>query len=106
MFATNTLTGQGAATGIKNAHKTGDIKLVGFDANPSGVEAIEDGTAQGQVVLKPLDIGYQAVEQAVNALSEKKVTKLTLTESLVATKDNLGENDVQKYLYTESCTGG
>ena len=106
VFATNTLTGQGAATGIKNAHKTGDIKLVGFDANPSGVEAIEDGTAQGQVVLKPLDIGYQAVEQAVNALSEKKVTKLTLTESLVATKDNLGENDVQKYLYTESCTGG
>jgi ribose transport system substrate-binding protein len=106
VFATNTLTGQGAATGIKNAHKTGEIKLVGFDANPSGVQAIEDGTAQGQVVLKPLDIGYQGVEQAVHALSEEKVTKLTLTESLVATKDNLADAEVEKYLYTESCTGG
>ncbi|HZC25685.1 MAG TPA: ABC transporter substrate-binding protein [Actinopolymorphaceae bacterium] len=105
VFATNTLTGQGAATGIKNAHKTGQIKLVGFDANPSGVQAIEDGTAQGQVVLEPLDIGYEGVAQAVNALQDKKVTKLTLTKSLVATKQNLREAQVQKYLYKESCTG-
>jgi ribose transport system substrate-binding protein len=106
VFATNTLTGQGAATGIKNAHQSGTIKLVGFDANPSGVEALEDGAAQGQVVLQPLDIGYQGVQQAVNALSGKEVEELTLTKSFVATKDNLDEPDVQKYLYRESCTGG
>ncbi|WP_020576201.1 ABC transporter substrate-binding protein [Actinopolymorpha alba] len=106
VFATNTLTGQGAATGIKNAHKSGAIKLVGFDANPSGVQAIEDGAAQGQVVLQPLDIGFQGVTQAVNALSDKQVEKVTLTGSLVATKENLRTPEVQKYLYQESCTGG
>lgn len=105
VFATNTLTGQGAATGIKNANKTGEIRLVGFDANPSGVEALQDGTAQAQVVLKPLDIGTKGVEQAVNALSDKKVEKLIRTGSLIATKDNLAEKDVKTYLYSENCTG-
>lgn len=105
VFATNTLTGQGAATGIKNAHKTGTIKLIGFDANPSGVQALEDGTAQAQMVLKPLDIGTAGVEQAVNALAGKPVTKLTRTGSLVATKENLQTPEVQKYLYSQACTG-
>ncbi|HEY8457197.1 MAG TPA: ABC transporter substrate-binding protein [Actinopolymorphaceae bacterium] len=105
VFATNTLTGQGAATGIKNAHKTGEIKLIGFDANPSGVQALEDGAAQGQVVLQPLDIGYQGVTQAVNALEGKPVKKLIKTGSFVATKEKLSDPKVQKYLYRESCTG-
>jgi len=105
VFATNTLTGQGAATGIKNAHKTGQIKLIGFDANPSGVEALQDGSAQAQVVLKPLDIGTSGVEQAVNALSGKPVEKLIHTGALMATKDNLSTPDVQKYLYRSNCTG-
>jgi ribose transport system substrate-binding protein len=105
VFATNTLTGQGAATGIKNANKTGDIKLVGFDANPSGVEALQDGTAQAQVVLKPLDIGTKGVEQAMNALNDKPVEKLIHTDSLIATKDSLSTKPVSTYLYNDNCTG-
>jgi ribose transport system substrate-binding protein len=105
VFATNTLTGQGAATGIKNAHKTGQIKLVGFDANPSGVEALEDGTAQAQVVLKPLDIGAKGVEQALNALDEKPVEKLIRADSLIATRENLATKPVSTYLYSDNCTG-
>jgi ribose transport system substrate-binding protein len=105
VFTTNTLTGQGAATGIKNARKTGKIKLIGFDANATGVEAIQDGTAQAQVVLKPLDIGSIGVDQVVNALSGKPVQKMTRTGSLVANKANLSSPDVQKYLYRQACTG-
>jgi ribose transport system substrate-binding protein len=104
VFATNTLTGEGAANGLREAHKEGQVKLIGFDANPSGVEAIEKGVAQAQVVLKPLDIGYQGVVQAVNALEDKPVTKKTLTGSVIATEDNLKDPKVSKYLYTDSCT--
>jgi ribose transport system substrate-binding protein len=104
VFATNTLTGEGAANGLREAHKEGKVKLIGFDANPSGVEAIEKGVAQAQVVLKPLDIGYQGVVQAVNALEDKPVKKETLTGSVIATKDNLKDPQVSKYLYTDSCT--
>ena len=103
VFATNTLTGEGAATGLRSARKEGKVKLIGFDANPSGVEAIQKGVAQAQVVLKPLDIGYQGVQQAVNALEGKQVQKKILTGSLVATKKNLNDPQVQKYLYKSSC---
>ncbi len=103
VFATNTLTGEGAATGLRQAGKSGDIKLIGFDANPSGVEALENDVAQAQVVLKPLDIGAQGVEQAVAALEGKPTEEKILTGSLVATKDNLQDAEVQKYLYREGC---
>jgi ribose transport system substrate-binding protein len=104
VFATNTLTGEGAATGLRSAGKAGKVRLIGFDANPSGVEAIERGVAQAQVVLKPLDIGYQGVEQAVNALSGKPVTKKILTGSTIATRKNLNDPSVKRYLYTNSCS--
>src|SRR5918992_1845779 len=103
VFATNTLTGEGAATGLRQARKTGDVKLIGFDANPSGVEALENDVAQAQVVLKPLDIGAQGVEQAVAALEGKPTEEKVLTGSLVATKDNLQDAEIQKYLYREGC---
>jgi ribose transport system substrate-binding protein len=103
VFATNTLTGEGAATGLRQAGKSGDIKLIGFDANPSGVEALENDVAQAQVVLKPLDIGAQGVEQAVAALEGKPTEEMILTGSLVATKDNLQDAEIQKYLYREGC---
>jgi ribose transport system substrate-binding protein len=103
VFATNTLTGEGAATGLRQAGKTGDVKLIGFDANPSGVEALENGVAQAQVVLKPLDIGAQGIEQAVAALEDKPTEEKVLTGALVATKDNLQDAEVQKYLYRDSC---
>jgi ribose transport system substrate-binding protein len=103
VFATNTLTGEGAATGLRQAGKTGDIKLIGFDANPSGVEALENGIAQAQVVLKPLDIGAQGVEQAVAAIEGKPTEEKVMTGSLVATKSNLKDPEIQKYLYREGC---
>jgi ribose transport system substrate-binding protein len=104
VFALNTFTGQGAATALKEAGKLGKVKLVGFDANPSGVQALKEGTAQAQVVLRPLDIGYQGVVQAINALSGKPVKKLVLTGAIIATKANLKSAAVQKYLYKNSCS--
>jgi ribose transport system substrate-binding protein len=104
VFALNTFTGQGAAQALKEAGKLGKVKLVGFDANASGVQALKEGTAQAQVVLKPLDIGYQGVVQAVNSLSGKPVTKMVLTGAIIATKANVGTPAISKYLYKNTCS--
>jgi ribose transport system substrate-binding protein len=103
VYALNTFTAQGIATALREARKTKDVLLVGWDANESGIKALREGSAQAQVVLKPLDIGSKGVEQAVNALSGKPVEKKILTESTVATKENVDSPDVQKYLYRMSC---
>lgn len=99
VFALNTFTGAGVATAIKQAGKAGKVKLVGFDAEPTGVTALQDGAAQAEVVLEPVVEGYQSVVQAVNALEGKPVKKKILTGSIIATKTNLNSPEVQKYLY-------
>jgi ribose transport system substrate-binding protein len=103
IFVTNTLTGEGAATGLRSSGRSDQVKVVGFDASPAGVEALQQDLIQAQVVLKPYDIGQIGVEQAVAALEGGEVRKEVLTGSLVATRDNLDDPEIQKYLYKESC---
>lgn len=103
LFVTNTLTGEGAATGLRGSGKSDQVRVVGFDASPAGVEALEQDLIQAQVVLKPYDIGKIGVEQAVAALDGGEVKKEVLTGSVVATADNLDDPEVQQYLYRESC---
>jgi len=103
VFATNLFTAQGVATGIKQAGKSGKVKVVGFDAGPDQIKQLEAGDVQALVAQKPFDIGAQGVEQAVAALTGKLVTKSIETESLIVTKDNMSQPDVSKYIYKSNC---
>ena len=103
VFATNLFTAQGVATGIKQAGKSGKVKVVGFDAGPDQIKQLEAGDVQALVAQKPFDIGKQGVEQAVAALTGQPVTKSIETESLIVTKDNMAQPDVSKYIYKSNC---
>jgi ribose transport system substrate-binding protein len=103
VFATNLFTAQGVATGVKQAGKSGKVKIVGFDAGPDQIKQLEAGDVQALVAQKPYDIGQQGVEQALAALGGKPVTKDIQTESLIVTKDNMSEPDVSKYIYKSNC---
>jgi ribose transport system substrate-binding protein len=103
VFATNLFTAQGVATGVKQAGKSGKVKIVGFDAGPDQIKQLEAGDVQALVAQKPYDIGAQGVEQAIAALGGKPVTKSIETESLIVTKDNMTQPDVSKYIYKSNC---
>jgi ribose transport system substrate-binding protein len=103
VFATNLFTAQGVATGVKQAGKSGKVKIVGFDAGPDQIKQLEAGDVQALVAQKPFDIGKQGVEQALNALAGKPVTKSIETESLIVTKANMAQPDVSKYIYKSNC---
>jgi ribose transport system substrate-binding protein len=103
VFASNLFTAQGVATGVKQAGKSGKVKVVGFDAGPDQIKQLEAGDVQALVAQKPFDIGKQGVEQALAALSGGSVTAAIQTESLVVTKDNMAEPDVSKYIYKSAC---
>jgi ribose transport system substrate-binding protein len=103
VFATNLFTAQGVATGIKQAGKSGQVKIVGFDAGPDQIKQLQAGDVQALVAQKPFDIGKQGVEQALASLDGKPVTAKIETESLVVTKDNMSSPDVSKYIYKSSC---
>ncbi len=65
-----------------------DTVLCGFDGNQSAIEAIQEGTLTMCVAQLGYDMGYKAVEAAVNALNGEKVDSFIDSGSLVVTADN------------------
>ncbi len=57
VFATNLFSAEGSATGIQQAGKSGQVKVVGFDAGPNQIRRCEDGTVQALVAQEPGTIG-------------------------------------------------
>jgi len=101
VFATNLFSAEGTANGVREAGKSGEVKIVGFDAGPAQVEQLEKGDVQALIAQKPADIGAQGVEQAVKALDGEPTEPKIGTESVTITKDNLA--DSQDSLYKSSC---
>ena len=103
IFASNLFSAQGAATGIKQAGKEGQIKVIGFDAGPDQVKALKDGTVQALIAQQPATIGADGVQQAVNALRGKKTTKKIQTGFTILTKANIDSAAGKAGQYLAKC---
>jgi ribose transport system substrate-binding protein len=101
IFAANLFSAEGAASGLRQAGKLGQVKIVGFDAGPKQIKDLQDGTVQALIAQKPAEIGADGVQQAYNALSGKPVTKKIGTGFVSITKANFSQN--QQYAYKSSC---
>jgi ribose transport system substrate-binding protein len=101
VFATNLNTGEGAATGLRNAGRTGAVNLVGFDASPKQVEDLRNGAVQALIAQDPATIGRTGVEQAVAALEGKPVRRDVETDLVALTKADMGADSA--YFYKQRC---
>jgi ribose transport system substrate-binding protein len=101
IFATNLNTGEGAATGLRNAGRTGTVNLVGFDASPSEVDGLRAGEFQALIAQDPATIGKEGVRQAVAALKGDEVERDIEAPLVAITKDTMDQNE--KYFYKTSC---
>lgn len=103
IFATNIFSAEGAATGIEQAGASGEVQVIGFDAGPAQVEALQDGTVQAIIAQQPYDIGYQGVEQALKALDGEETEAEIQTGFTIVTADNLESEEGQAALYASEC---
>ncbi|MFI5589230.1 ABC transporter substrate-binding protein [Amycolatopsis sp. NPDC051758] len=101
IFATNLNTGEGAATGLRNAGKVGAVNLIGFDASPSEVEGLKSGQYQALIAQDPASIGTQGVQQAVAAIEGKPTTRNLTAQLHSITKADMDAN--AQYFYKQSC---
>jgi ribose transport system substrate-binding protein len=97
IFAANLFSAEGAATGVREAGKQDQVKIVGFDAGPKQIADLKAGTVQALIAQKPADIGAQGVQQAYAALTGKPTKKEIGTGFVSLTKDNLAENPDAAY---------
>ncbi|WP_299443084.1 ABC transporter substrate-binding protein [uncultured Phycicoccus sp.] len=101
IFATNLFSAEGSATGVRQAGASG-ITIVGFDAGPNQIKALEDGTVQALVAQQPATIGMDGVVQADAALNGGSVEAQIQTGFTIITKDNL-EGEGGDAAYKSSC---
>jgi ribose transport system substrate-binding protein len=79
------------------------VKIVGFDAGPNQVRDLREDIVQSLVVQKPHEMGVIGVEQALAAIEGRPTTDRISTGFVVATKSNLGDPAISKYLYKSRC---
>jgi ribose transport system substrate-binding protein len=98
IFAANEPGAVGAAQALKASGRAGDVKLVAFDAAPSELEALKDGTIQALIVQSPFNMGYLGVKAALDAIEGKAVEKRIDTGVSVVTLENIDTPEIQKLL--------
>jgi ribose transport system substrate-binding protein len=103
-FAANVITAQGAASGIQHAHKTGKVKLATFDADPTQVADLKNGSVQLAIAQEPGVEGADAVQQGLNAIEGKPVQKNIATPLIAVTAENMDSASVKPYIYASSCS--
>lgn len=101
IFATNLNSGEGAAAGLRNANKLGQVKLVGFDASPKQVDDLRNGVVQALIAQDPASIGSQGVQQAVAAIESRPTQRDLQTDLVAITKDDMDANS--RYFYRNAC---
>lgn len=101
IFATNLNTGEGAATGLRNANKAGDITLIGFDASPSEVDGLRQGSFQALIAQDPASIGKQGVRQAAAAIAGKPAKRDISADLIAITRQNMSAK--KEYFYKTQC---
>ncbi|MBT2534845.1 ABC transporter substrate-binding protein [Arthrobacter sp. ISL-69] len=102
VFAANTFAAEGTATGIRQAGKQNQVKIVGFDAGPAQVKQLKDGVVQALIAQEPASIGTQGAEQALKAIKGESTTKEIQTGFKQITADNISGDGAQ-YVYKSSC---
>ena len=100
VFACDGNAGLGAATAIKSAGKSGQIKLISFDVGPDLVNELKGGTINGLIIQRSADIGALAVDYAVRYLNgDHNIPPATLMETIVGTAANIDSPEIQRFVY-------
>lgn len=99
IFAANEPAALGAAQAIEAAGKTGQIKIVAFDASDDQINALKKGSVQALAVQNPFKMGYEGVKAAYDYIKGTPVEKRIDTGVTIVTKENMDNPDIQKLLY-------
>ncbi len=99
IFATNEKTAMGVGKALKELHLQDDIIFVGFDAEATQVQYIEEGTMYASMVQKPFNMGYLGVKEAYAINVEGKEPEVIDTGCALIKEENLFTPENQKLLF-------
>jgi ribose transport system substrate-binding protein len=95
-FSNNETTTIGVATALNERGKAGEIKHIGFDSSDQTIAQLQEGVTQAIVTQVPFQMGYLAVQYAIDAINGAEMEKSIDTGVALITLDNLNDEDIQK----------
>src|SRR6266849_9496932 len=98
IFAANEPGVVGAAEAVKRAGKSGKIVIIGWDAAPDELTAVQNGEISALVVQNPFRMGYDSVNAMVKIIRQHATVTSEDTGVTFVTKDNLNNSNVQAVL--------
>jgi ribose transport system substrate-binding protein len=86
IFAINDPSALGAVAALEKANKTSQVKVVGFDGQPEGKQAIKDGKIYADPVQFPEEIGQKTVQTIVKYMAGDTVPSQILIPTQIYKK--------------------
>ena len=99
MFGTNVTAVQLGLSALREAEKTEDVILTGFDAGEEQIEALKNGEIEGLAVQNPFGIGYASVVAAARSILQTGNEAFVDTGYVWVTKENIEETSIKNMLY-------
>jgi ribose transport system substrate-binding protein len=103
VYATHETAANGAASAIKAAGKTGEVKLIGFDSAPNQIADLKAGVYDGLIAQAPFNMGYYSVKLVAEAIRGKVDTATVVHDNPTGlhaiTKDNADADSTKPWIY-------
>ena len=101
ILGANLFSAIGSADGVKAMGKTGEIKVVAFDAPTRIVDDLKSGLIDLAIAQHPAEIGYMGVMVAYGHVTGNPVPVSIGTGFTVMTADNIDDPAISKYVYSD-----
>jgi ribose transport system substrate-binding protein len=101
VFGANLFSAIGAADGVKAVGKSGEIKVVAFDAPQRIVDDIKSGLIDMAIAQHPAEIGYYGVVTAYAVLTDQSVPTAIGTGFTVMDASNIDDPEIRKFVYSD-----
>ncbi len=105
VFGVETANTEGALTGIREAGKSGKIKVVGYDSSDPIVAALKNKSLTGTVVQYPRGEGATGMQNAVDLIAGKKIARDQSAGQIFVTPDTVNSAKAKQYIYDVNCKG-
>ena len=101
VFGANLFSAIGAADGLKAVGKTGQIRVVAFDAPQRIIDDIKSGLIDMAIAQHPAEIGYFGVTTAYAAVTGQSVPIHIGTGFTVMDASNIDDPEIRKFVYSD-----
>ncbi len=99
IFGANLFSANGAANGVSQAGKQGQVKVVGFDAPTSIVDSLKSGLLSIAIAQHPAEIGWFGVAAAYAHLTGQSIPPSIATGFTVIDKNNVDDPAIKTFIY-------